>query len=204
MLGFGKKKPSPEMELARKEQELTGNEMILRNPAEAEQDAMFHEQKEKMVMYRMWQQDWQPQQIMNFEYLSGFTMQKDGNYKKDEYRRKLCNIQGAYHINQFMAHQNRNLMNCTFLDVNDRNRYIKYNIIMPLTNDIFEHSDDWEINPIDFRQIITNTTNPVDNGTRRALNNGERRTDQQIIKTHELSNPRGDEKKQSFMGNPFK
>lgn len=201
---FFKKKVDPAIQLAKDEQKISRDDMIIRNPNEAEQDALFREQKEKMVMYRMWQQDWSDKRVMNFEYLSGYFFTKDGNLIHDDMRRSLCKLDAAFELNHFMAHQDRNLMNGTFADVNDRNRYMKHNISVPLINDIFENYEKWGISDSDFRQIVINTTNPVDNGTRRALNNGERMTDKQIIKTHELSTPNREEKRQTFMGVPIK
>ena len=203
MLDFLRKKKDPAIELQKKDQELTSQEMILRNPSEAEQDAQFREQKEKMVLYRKWTQDMDSKCRTNFQYISGYII-TDKGLSKDTFRRELCNLHGAYEINHTLTHQDRNTMNGVFTSDSDRNRYIKHNIAYPIMNNIFENNDDYNIRGADFRQVVMNTINPIDNVTRRALNNGERRVDMQVIKTHELSTPLKEEKKQTFMGVPIK
>lgn len=196
-----KKKTDFNEQLAKNEQQINKDEIFLRQPNEAEQDALFREEKQRIgvnINYRMWQQEWTDKRIMNIEELAGVMINKQGSMKYDTLRSPLCTVKASFHLNHFMAHQDRNLMASNFENSSDRNRYMKQNISMPIINSIFEKYEEWEITDENYRDIVINTTNPIDNGSRRALGRGEHRTDTQIIKTHEISNPNNVQEKQHF------
>lgn len=152
-------------------------------------EEMLAMQNEKLADLRRWQQDLSPKFIKLFEKFAGIKITEAGTMVKVPGIHSRMNINGAYHIVNFLEVLDVNVIMSNYSDGGAK-MSLRHGVGYPLVQFIKDNHVEFGIskNYGNLRYIITTAMNTAEPTFYRALNAGERNHDSKIYKVVRTEN----------------
>jgi len=197
---FKKKQPSQE-DMIKQQQEFEKEQVYRSNATDPRQadEEWLSQTREKYADLRRWQQDLSPKFKEMFENLSGKRISPTGQMIDIPHINPIMNINGAYHIVNFLKNLDVNLIMSNYEEFGIK-QALRYGVGKPIIRMIRNNYQLYGMkkNTGDFSYVVNMAINSAEPTFNRAWKGGEREVDSKIMRISRMENEGQKEEKKGI------